>query len=192
MAIEGNLIRLREERQSDLDLQVRLRNDLDTQAWSKTLPPDYTEFMFRQRYEDRKFSYDRDDGRFIIEFKENGEAIGYMSFSNLTYRMDATIGVMLDKKYWGSGVAFEAQELLIRFLFQEMGVRVVRLWTQSGNPRAVGLAEKSGFQVSLRRREAIFKNGQLFDNIGMDILREEYYDLHPELSDNLPGDYRRG
>lgn len=189
MAIEGETIRLREEREEDIPLLIHLRNDLDTQAWSKTLPPDYTQDMYQKRYTDRDFTYDRDDGRFIIEFIENQEAIGYVGFSSLTYRMEVTVGIMIDKKYWGSGVALETQELLIRFLFEEMGVRVIRLWTQSGNPRAMGLAEKSGFKVSLRRREAIFKDGKLYDNIGMDILREEYYDLHPELKDNLPGDY---
>ncbi|NIW45308.1 MAG: GNAT family N-acetyltransferase, partial [Gammaproteobacteria bacterium] len=142
MALEGDLIRLREERDSDLPLLVKLRNDLDTQAWGKALPPDYTEGMYRQRMEDRKFSFDRNDGRFIIEFIENEEpiGIGYIGFSSVTYRMDATVGIMLDKKYWGSGVAFEAQELMLKFLFEEIGVRVIRLWTQTSVPRAIGLA----------------------------------------------------
>jgi RimJ/RimL family protein N-acetyltransferase len=71
-------------------------------------------------------------------------------------------------------------------LFDELGLRVVRLWTHSGNPRAVGSAEKLGFTLSYRQREGIFKDGQLFDNIGMDMLREEYYAKHPELTDHLP------
>jgi len=65
-------------------------------------------------------------------------------------------------------------------------LRVARLFTHSGNPRAVRLAEKSGFRVSMRERQAIFKNGQLFDNLMMDLLREEYYAHHPEMVDHLP------
>jgi hypothetical protein len=59
-------------------------------------------------------------------------------------------------------------------------------WTHSGNHRAVGLAKKSGFQSSYRQRGAIFKNGQLLDNLQMDLLREEYYAQHPALTDHLP------
>ena len=83
-------------------------------------------------------------------------------------------------------MALDTQEVLLSFLFDELGVRVVRLWTHSGNPRAVGLAEKSGFQESYRRRESIYKSGQLLENLQMDLLREEYYARHPALTDRLP------
>lgn len=63
---------------------------------------------------------------------------------------------------------------------------MVRIWTHSGNPAAVDLAQKSGFRISRRRREAVFKNGQLFDHLGLDLPREEYFARHPELNDGLP------
>jgi RimJ/RimL family protein N-acetyltransferase len=93
---------------------------------------------------------------------------------------------MVAKKFWGGGVAYDSQEVMLQFLFQELGLRVVRLFTHSGNPRAVRLAEKSGFRVSMRQREAIFKNGERLDNLMMDLLREEYYIQHAELVDRLP------
>jgi len=93
---------------------------------------------------------------------------------------------MVAQSFWGSGVAPDAQEIMLEFLFVELGVRVVRLWTHSGNPRAVALAEKSGFKVSGRQRQAVFKGGELYDNLMIDLLREEYFALHPELTDNLP------
>jgi RimJ/RimL family protein N-acetyltransferase len=71
-------------------------------------------------------------------------------------------------------------------LFIELGLRVVRLYTHSGNPRAVRRAEKAGFRVSVRQRQAIFKNGELYDELMMDLLREEYFTGHPDLIDNLP------
>jgi RimJ/RimL family protein N-acetyltransferase len=186
MALEGKQVVLRAERAEDMRFLAELRNDLETQAWSKTLPPDYTERMLLDRFEKREFSYDRDEGRFIIESREMGENIGYIGYAGLAPRWDVTIGIMIAKKYWGSGVAVEALEILLRFLFEELGVRVVRLWTQSGNPRAVGSAKKLGFKLSFRRRDAIFKGGQLYDNIHMDMLREEYYASHPALEDGLP------
>jgi ribosomal-protein-alanine N-acetyltransferase len=186
MGMEGKQTLLREERSEDLPFLVALRNDLETQAWSTSLPPDYTLEMYQKRFNQREFSYRRDDGRFIILEKETGERIGTVSYSGVDQRWDATIGIMVAKPYWGGGYAIDALETILRFLFEELGLRVVRLWTHSGNPRAVGSAEKLGFQLSYRQREAVFKGGQLYDNIGMDLLREEYYALHPELTDNLP------
>lgn len=186
MPLDGELVILREERREDLKALVDLRNDMETQAWSKSLPPDYTEPMYVKRFEAREFSYDPDEGRFAIVVKESGEWAGHISYSNLERRFAANIGVAIPQEFWGTGVAFDAQEVLLRFLFLELGLRVVRLWTHSGNPRAVQLAQKSGFQVSARMRQAIFKHGELYDNLIVDLLREEYFALHPELTDNLP------
>ncbi len=186
MPLEGKLVILREEQREDLGFLQALRNDLDTQAWSKTLPPDFTDVMLAKRFEAREFSYDPLLARFIIVEKQTGERAGSISYSELERRFAATVGVMVAKEYWGSGLAFDAQEVLLHFLFTELGVRVVRLWTHSGNPRAIELAKKSGFQVSGRLRESIYKGGRLLDTIVADLLREEYFARHPELEDALP------
>lgn len=186
MALEGKKVRLREERESDLQFLLDLRNDLETQGWSKTLPPDYTMDMYEKRHRDREFSVDRKDGRFTIEDKESGELIGTIGYSDLEPRLSTTIGIAISKKYWSSGVAQDALEMLLLFLFRELGLQVVRLWTHSGNPRAVKGAEKMGFKLAVRMREAIIMRGEMHDNLVMDILREEYFDLHAEFEDQLP------
>jgi RimJ/RimL family protein N-acetyltransferase len=186
MALGGKLVILREEQPEDMPRLIALRNDLETQAWSKTLPPDYTDNMSLKRFEAREMSFDPMEGRFIIISRENGEFAGSISYTGLHPRWSAKIGVVIIKKFWGTGFALDAQEILLKFLFAELGLRVVRLYTHGGNPRAVGLAQKSGFKVSVRQREAIFKNGELYDNLVMDLLREEYFELHPKLVDNLP------
>jgi RimJ/RimL family protein N-acetyltransferase len=186
MPLEGELVVLREERPEDLDIMTMLRNDLETQAWGKTLPPDYTQSMLMKRFEAREFSFERSEGLFVIASKESGEVAGRISYMNLRPRWSCVIGIMLAKKFWGSGFGFDAQEVLLKFLFQELGLRVVRLYTNSSNPRAVRLAERSGFNISVRQRQAAFRNGQLCDNLMLDLLREEYFALHPDHVDHLP------
>ena len=185
MPLNGEHVSLREVRTADFPLLAELRNDLDTQAWSRTLPPDYTLEMIEKRYGGRDFEYRRDAAMFMIETIEDGEAVGFISYNELIDRMEATIGIVVLRKHWGSGVTVEACQLLLRFLFEELGLKVVRLWTQSGNERAVGSAEKLGFRVAARHRQAIFKGGEYHDNLAMDLLREEWYALHPELEDRL-------
>lgn len=186
MALEGKLVRLREERESDLPLLVDLRNDLETQAWSRTLAPDFTLHMYRQRYEERGFSFRRKEARFIIEVLETGEPVGYAGYYGLVPRLSVVFGLSVAKPWWGTGVALDTQEVLLKFFFEELGLRVARLYTHSGNPAAVGLAKKSGFRIAVRERESVVKAGKLYDNLVMDLLREEYYADRPELTDHLP------
>ncbi len=186
MALIGNLVILREERAEDMPILLALRNDLETQGWGKSLPPAYTMPMYQKRFEEVEFSYSPKMARFIIEHKESGETAGTITYANLQPRHNAMMGIVVAKKFWGTGVAHEANELLLKFLFEELGLRAVHLYTHSGNPAAVRSAEKLGFRVSIRQRESIFKGGKRYDNLTLDILREEYYAQHPELTDNLP------
>lgn len=187
MALEGELVVLREIRESDLPMFVRLRNDLPTQAWSRALPPDYTIEMIRRRYWDRDFSYRRDHGMFVIETKDGGEPAGMISYSDVVDRMEAQWGLAVETRFWGSGVAIDAGDTLLRFLFEELGLRVVRLYTQTQNGRAVGAFRKLGFRDAVRLPRAVFKAGGFADNLEMDLLREEWYALHPALTDGLAG-----
>ena len=187
MALEGRSVILREQRREDMPFMQDLRNDMETQAWSKSIPPDFTEVMYAKRFEEREFSYDPDFARFTIEQKETGERVGYIGYSSLERRWSATAGIVVAKEFWGTGLALDAQEVLLKFLFTELGLRVVRLWTHSGIPRAIDLARKSGFQVSGRQREAVFMHGEMHENLMMDLLREEYFARHPELVDGLAG-----
>jgi len=187
MPLEGKMTILREEREEDMPFLLDLRNNLPTQGFTKSLPTDYTLPMYMKRFESREFSFDRGDGRFVILHKESGELAGTIGYVNHEPRHAATIGIAVAESFWGTGLAYDAQEVLLKFLFHELGLRVVRLWTNSGNPAAVNLAERSGFQVSMSRRESVFRLGGVYDNLMMDLLREEYYQTRPELKDNLPG-----
>ena len=186
MAIEGTRVRLREERTDDIDFVTSLRNDLDTQAWPQSLPPHYTREMMAKRYEAREFSFEPTEGRFIIEAKETGDRVGFVGYSSLEPRFSASLGVMVAKQYWGSGYAWEANDLLLRFMFHELGLRVIRLWTHSLNPRAIALAEKLGFRETARFRSSIYRNGQLGGSVVMDITRQEFYESRDDLIDTLP------
>ena len=186
MVLVGTLVILREERKEDLAKQVALRNDLDTQAWSKVLPPDFTYEMYEARFNKREFSFDRKDGKFSIISKENDDYVGHISYSEYEDRFSATIGIIVDKRYWGTGMAYDAQEVLLKFLFLELGVRVVRLWTQSGNQGAIKLAKKSGFQISGTIRHTVYMRGKINNILVVDLLREEYFARHPDLVDILP------
>jgi ribosomal-protein-alanine N-acetyltransferase len=186
MPLEGKIVVLREERREDQRLFTALRNDMETQGWNVALPPNYTEEMHIKRFEAQEFSYERYSARFSIVQKDSGQLVGFITYSDLEPRVSVAIGIAIRKESWGPGIALDAQEVLLEFLFNELGVRVVHLWTHSGNPRAEKLAEKSGFRTTARVREGMYKRGRLLDILVMSVLREEYYAGHPELEDTLP------
>ncbi len=186
MPLEGTKVRLREVRESDLPLLVALRNDLDTQGWSQTLPTDYSLNTYKKQYEEESFSTKRKRARFVIEKIETDEVVGNMTYYSYKSRQSVTIGIAIARKFWSEGLAYDAQETLLHFLFEELGVRVVQLWTTGSNSQAIRLAERSGFKVAARMREAIIRRGKLADNVVMDLLREEYYELHPDMEDHIP------
>jgi RimJ/RimL family protein N-acetyltransferase len=186
MPLEGRLVVLREEYREDQKLFAALRNDLVTQAWARALPPDYTEEMHIKRLEEREFSFDRDSARLAIVEKSSERLAGFVAYTGEQHRLSASIGIVVGRDFWGTGVALDAQETLLGFLFDELGLREVHLWTHSGLPKAIGLAMRSGFAECIRLRESVFKFGQLSDAVIMSLLREDYYARRPEKTDRLP------
>jgi RimJ/RimL family protein N-acetyltransferase len=184
--LEGELVRLREIRPGDEPLLASLRNNLATQAWPKALPPDYTEEMVRRRYLDRDYSFDRTDGYFAVESRADDKAIGYAQYSGVVPRLRGWVGLAMTEPAWGTGASQDVMELLLRFCFEQLGLRVIMLGTHTGLPRMVGLAEKLGFSDAVRLRRSVWLGGGYHDGLVMDLLREEYYAAHPELVDSLP------
>lgn len=185
MALESKTIRLREIRDEDIDFVVALRNDLGTQAWSRTLPPDTTRSMYEKRYHDKEFSFDRTDGHFVIALTKTDQPIGYAAYSGLKDRHEVMIGLAVARTHWGKGYATLACDLLLGFLFDEAGVQVVRWWTTSDNEGSVALARKLGFVDGVRLRNGIFRGGQFADNLQLDLLRSEWYERQPDRSDGM-------
>ncbi len=188
MPIEGKRIILREHRKEDSPNRTKLRNNLETQGVAQSLPLDYTTEMHEKAHDKRELStLTRSEGLFVIEEKETKKFVGSISYSELNPRFSAVNGISLLKEFWGRGYGYEAHELLLEFLFHEVGLRVSYWATWSQNIGSIKLAEKSGYSIVIRSRDAVFKGGKLYDFLILELLREEYYEKHPELKDELPG-----
>ena len=80
-----------------------------------------------------------------------------------------------DEKAWGQGLGQEALGLWVDYLFTARpGIARLDLRTWSGNPGMIRLAEKSGFKLEARFRNARIVNGSYYDSLGFGILREEW------------------
>ncbi|MBU4071821.1 MAG: GNAT family N-acetyltransferase, partial [Candidatus Thermoplasmatota archaeon] len=148
------------------------KNNMFTQAWNQRLPPNYTAEKMKKRFQDAN---EKPNSAILAIETTEGVLVGNINYSESTPRFDATFGIAMGKEHWGKGLAEEAQELLLEFLFVERGIQIVRLWTQGGFPWAEKAAKKLGFRPMVRFRDNTIIDGKIVDTIYMDILREEYF-----------------
>ena len=172
--LSGEKVKLRPVKEEDFEYFAELKNNMYTQGWNQRLPPNATAATVRKKHE--KSNEKPNCATLSIETLD-GTLIGNVSYHEGLPRHDATFGIVTGKEYWGKGYASEAQEILLDFLFQERGIQIVRLWTQSGFPWAKKAAEKLGFKEMARFRENTIIDGKIVDCIYMDMTRAEYYEF---------------
>ena len=88
--------------------------------------------------------------------------------------------VIYNPNQWGKGRGYEALGLWSDYLFQVVP-DIVRLdlRTWSGNAGMMRLAEKLGYHLEARFRDARVVNGEHFDGLGYGILRAEWASGYP-------------
>lgn len=122
----------------------------------------------------------------------NGELAGCISLvlEDFVSGRDAEIGCWLGEKFWGRGIAIEAVRIICRAGFEEFGVDRIYAGVFEHNRAAAKVLERCGFELRERLREAICKDGRLFDARLYD-LRAEDWRLHENSTDNNSGDAER-
>lgn len=120
--------------------------------------------------------YKNDDYyNWVIEYKENGQAIG--SVSVIWIREDiscAEVGYCLGDKYWGRGIMPEALSAVIRFLFEEVGLNRIQATHDANNHNSGRVMEKCGMLYEGIMRKADRNNQGVCDSVMRAILREDY------------------
>ncbi|PZF84435.1 GNAT family N-acetyltransferase [Jiangella anatolica] len=87
-----------------------------------------------------------------------------------------TAGFRIDlvPAYQGRGIGPEAIELMLAYLFEEVGVHRVGLEVYAFNPRAQRSYEKAGFVVEGRLRDSLLWAGERVDTVVMGLLRPDW------------------
>lgn len=106
---------------------------------------------------------------FAIEDIKTKRYIGGCGIQNVNWLTRvATVGIMIgDEGYLGKGYGTDAMKVLMKFIFQDMNIRKIRLSTFSFNVRAQKSYEKCGFKVEGILKDEVFKDGKYYDEIVM-------------------------
>lgn len=173
-AILGRLIVLRRHRPDNLRAFQRWYADPEvarlTRYQQAPLSTDEVQRFFYTRIMGSDFL------AMAIHVRDTDRLIGTCAFSqvdgdNGSTLFHITIG---ERDAWGKGYGTEATELMVAHAFARLALHRVALTVFEFNPRAIRSYEKCGFVVEGRAREAIFRDGQFWDEIHMSILAEEW------------------
>lgn len=112
---------------------------------------------------------------FAIVLKDTNKMIGtcdfFKGYGDDTFEM----GYILNKKYWRNGYAYEAAQEVLRFAFEDFGVRRMMIRHLSENEKSEGLIKKLGFVYEGELRKLLEnKQGTYSDVKVYSILKEEF------------------
>lgn len=117
----------------------------------------------------------RDNEIFAIIDKKTNKLIGNCGY-NVINEMHGvgTLGIFIgDDENRDRGLGTDTVRAVVKYGFETLNLHVIRLYVYSFNERAIKCYKKVGFKEQGRTREACFIDGKRYDEIIMDILKEE-------------------
>jgi RimJ/RimL family protein N-acetyltransferase len=112
-----------------------------------------------------------------ICLKNDNKLIGYISINGIDYRNRTAIwgGIIIGfKNERGKGYAVEAANLMLDYVFNELGINCLYAYWLEKHTSSIKLGEKLGFKKEGILRERIFKSGQYNNEVVMSILAKEF------------------
>ncbi|MDX1386736.1 MAG: GNAT family N-acetyltransferase [bacterium] len=102
---------------------------------------------------------------FAIEFSR--EAIGGISLHLLedVHQKTADIGYWLGEAFWGQGLATEAVTALTQWGFANLDLKRIQAGVYASNKASQRVMEKAGYEREALLKQAIFKAGEIQDEI---------------------------
>jgi len=110
-----------------------------------------------------------------IEELKSGKVIGSCTlFSIDGQNQRAEVGYILNRDYWGGGLASEALQAMIEFGFDQMELHRLEADTDPRNAASIALLEKFGFVKEGFFRERWRVHGQWLDSDMLGLLKSDY------------------
>lgn len=118
----------------------------------------------------------KEEANFDIITLKDDKMIGAISLKEINHlHGTATVGIFIgDKAEREKGYGTEALRLLLDYGFNYLNLQNIFLSLMSFNDRALACYKKCGFLEIGRRRKCLYLDGNYYDKIFMDILKEEF------------------
>ncbi|MBN2019144.1 MAG: GNAT family N-acetyltransferase [Sedimentisphaerales bacterium] len=172
MRIQGQTVTLREMEKSDVANKVKWFNDPEV---NKTLFLDEKLDLQKSLEWFNKSRSDTSRRDFVIETSD-GRPIGNISLVHISdIHKTAEIFIAVgQKKFWGKGVMYEAEGLLIQWAFDFLKLEKIRADAYLNNIASIITMKKLGFQTEGTLRKERYQDGLRLDVIRFGLLKEEF------------------
>ncbi|HLF03492.1 MAG TPA: GNAT family protein [Anaerolineales bacterium] len=113
---------------------------------------------------------------FAIRAMADDRLIGFAKLDGISWthgsaRLTMAIGSTAD---WDKGYGREALQMILRYAFGELNLYRIGAWTFEYNERGLRFLQMAGFQVEVRQRQSIHRDGRRWDGIWLGLLRSEW------------------
>jgi ribosomal-protein-alanine N-acetyltransferase len=174
MEILTERLKLREITRDDFQAVHEYANDPMTVRYMPFGPNTEEETQeFINRNLRRQLEKPRTDYGLGIILKREDRLIGACGMHDVT-EIQASIGYILNRGYWGHGYATEAAKALVAHLFDELGVHRVYASCDPDNHASVRVLEKVGMSLEGRLRENMVIHEKYRDSLIFGILVNEW------------------
>ena len=172
--VPGDRIFLSHVLREDVPLFGRWFSDLELTTYLGQAGQSFTIEQEHDWYE--RTVRDAANRTFAIMVREGQQLIGTVSLMNIRQRRRvAELGIAIgDKSAWGQGYGTEAVRLMCDFGFTFLELHTIYLWHFGFNERAHHAYLKAGFKLAGRLRGGDVFDGKRYDDILMDITREDF------------------
>jgi RimJ/RimL family protein N-acetyltransferase len=169
-------LRFRPIEKEDLELMHKWENNSELMMYPRSNPMNFVNMtQLEKKYEE--WMKDKKHLRFILELNETKEVIGIARIKQEEWGgvKSKDIGKYIgDKKLWGKGLGQQITVALLEMVFYQLNAERCEAWSVEYNHRAHKTLEACGFRKGGELRKTVFVNGQRWNSIHFDILRDEY------------------
>jgi len=118
----------------------------------------------------------RTDYELGVALKSEDSLIGVCRVCKAS-EIEAHLGYIFNRRYWGEGYATEAARTMVEFAFSELGLHRIYADVHPDNAGSIRVLEKVGMTLEGRRREYMMIHGEYADHLLYSILEREWREL---------------
>ena len=160
---------------SDLNIINALRNDdsiFQTTGGNKY----YISSGYDKKWIEDKVFNNYNQLYLVICNSEDHKPLGYISANNIDYvnRKAEWGGIVIAKEVNSKGIGTEAGYLLLKHLFEELGMNMVYAYVKEDNKASYRFSEKYGFKKDGLIRDFVFKQNGYHNAYIFTMLKSEY------------------
>jgi len=90
------------------------------------------------------------------------------------YRRSAEIGYFIGEPHWGQGIASQAVKMIVEYGFQQLNYHRIFAGVFSYNQASKKVLEKAGFTYEGASIQAVYKGGELFDELRFAVINPNH------------------